>query len=724
MSTNDLISSLLASLRNIGCRIWVEDGKLKVRTSKTGITAELREQLSANKEEILAYLNATRTSVDVPGKALPLLVSDPERRFSPFPITDIQQAYLLGREENFSLGNISCHIYIEMDCPYDKAQLSLFNRACQQLIERHDMLRAVMEFNGWQRVLEQVPPYIIPVTDLGDQPEETIQARLAEIRKEMSHRAIDPYNWPIFDIRATRIGQQRIRLHITLDMLTMDAWSIFTLYKELHHLICAPETILPPLMLTFRDYVLTLENLSETAYYKQSRDYWLKRLDDLPPAPELPLAPGPETSARRQFNRHDYVLSTDAWERLKGHGEKFNLTPSTFLLAAFAEVLTLWSKSPRFTLNLTLFDRLPLHPQVKDIVGDFTSPLLLEVDNTAPATFSQRAIRIQEQLWEDLSHNTVNGVRVLRELTKRRGGTQQIMPIVFTSTLALGSQGEDTSPSDWLGEFVYSFSQTPQLLVDHQIFEHDGKLIFNWDCIDALFPLGLLDDMFAAYCRLLELLSTDETAWQHTTFHELLLTDQLAQRAMVNDTGGPVSSELLHDFFVSQAHRQPSAPAIISPQRILSYGELLELAQRTAHWLQRHDIVPDTLVGAVMEKGWEQVVAVLGILMAGGAYLPIDAHLPAARRNDLLTDGQVHLALTQPKFNDLEWPSSIQRLILAEEALAQEAPVVAETTTGPEDLAYVIYTSGSTGRPGGHDRPSGRRQYHFGCQSPVFCHGK
>nr|VFJ72082.1 MAG: amino acid adenylation domain-containing protein [Candidatus Kentron sp. FW] len=709
MNTDESVRSLLAALKESGCRIWVEDGKLKVRTSESGITEELKERLRANREEILAYLRGTGTTISTPEEVLPQVVTDPDGRFAPFPLTDIQQAYLLGRRSDFELGGVACHAYSEIDCPYDEQKLLAFNRAWQRLVERHDMLRAVMELNGRQRILEETPPYVIPVTDVTGQPEEVIQATLNEIREEMSHQMLDIYRWPLFEIRATRTGPRRVRLHIDIDVLLMDAGSSFALWKDLYHLFRDPETTLPPLTLSFRDYVLTLEKVRETVYYRQARDYWFNRLDELPPAPALPLAVAPRALSRSRFHYRNHMLSTDVWSRLKGRSAKAGLTNSGFLVAAFAEILAFWSRSPHFTLNLPMFDRLPLHPQVNDILGDFTSPLLLEIDNASMESFEQRTRRIQQQLWEDLSHNTISAVQVLRELAQRRGGAQTTMPVVFNSIMggvdAQSAQEAWMSPSNWLGEIGYSSAETPQVWLENKVSEYNAELRISWECVDELFPPGLPDDMFSAYCHLLELLASDETAWQRVSFQEELLAEQLSQRAMVNDTAGLISPALLHDFFVTRALDRTDAPAIIAPgidtERTLTYGELLDLAKRTAHWLQRHDVAPNTLVAVVMEKGWEQVVAVLGVLMAGGAYLPIDAHLPAARRNDLLTDGEARLALTQPKFSDLEWPEGIQRLVIADEELAREEPVVAETATGPEDLAYVIYTSGSTGWPKG-----------------------
>src|SRR5207253_757854 len=114
------------------------------------------------------------------------------------------------------------------------------------------------------------------------------------------------------------------------------------------------------------------------------------------------------------------------------------LTPTGMMLAAFAEVLGYWSKSDGLTLNLTLFNRLPLHEQVNQIVGDFTTLTMLGIESRPTETFEQRAKRIQEQLWEDLDHRYFSGIELVRELARsRKDLTSAIMPVVFTSLLNL-----------------------------------------------------------------------------------------------------------------------------------------------------------------------------------------------------------------------------------------------------------------------------------------------
>ncbi|KST68530.1 non-ribosomal peptide synthetase [Mastigocoleus testarum] len=643
---------------------------------------------------------------------LPTVVPVPEERYQPFPLTDIQQAYWLGRNEAFELGNIAAHGYIELDIKH--LNLQRLNLAWQKLIDRHDMLRAVILPDGQQQVQEVVPPYEIELLDLCGQAPEIVNAELESIRDRMSHEVLRADRFPLFEIRATRLDEVRTRLHLSFDALIADAWSVFVLGREWTKLYENPEFVLPPLELSFRDYVLTELTLSDTPQYRRSREYWFNRLDTLPPGGELPLAKNPSSITKPEFKRRSAQLSPTQWQKLKDRGNQFNLTASGVLLNAFAQILGRWSKSQKFTINLTLFNRLSVHPQVNDIVGDFTSLTLLEVDNSVPNTFVQSAQQLQQQLWQDLDRGSISAVKVQRELNRRRE-SYQVIPIVFTSTLGLESLGEGISMFEGLGEEVYSITQTPQVWLDNQVREKDGGLIFNWDGVEELFPEGLLDDMFGAYCNLLERLANSESAWVEAQ-QELLPPTQQSQQYEVNNTKAPICQKTLHGLFTDRVKTQPQSLAVISNERNFTYEELYQKASLLAVELKELGAIPNTLVAVVMEKGWEQVVAVLGILMSGAAYLPIGPALPKERKLYLLEQGQVKLVVTQ---SDLEknfsLPSGLQSICINNKSNVERLHATSlhngtnflcdrtflQDDENIENLAYVIYTSGSTGLPKG-----------------------
>jgi amino acid adenylation domain-containing protein len=632
----------------------------------------------AGLSEALTSFTKTESSVD-----LPTIVPNPQQLYQPFPLTDIQQAYWLGRNEAFELGNIAAHGYLELDC--DRLNLTRLNLAWQKLILRHDMLRAVILPDGQQQILSTVPAYEIEVLDLQD---------LEVMREQMSHEVLPAEQWPLFRIRATPIDEQRTRLHLSFDALIADAWSVFMLMREWLDLYNNSEFVLPPLQLSFRDYVLGESTLKNTPQYQRSQEYWFNRLDTLPPAPELPLAKNPNSITNPRFQRRSSQLSPEQWRKLQNRAQQFNLTPSGVLLAAFAEVLSQWSKNPKFTINLTLFKRLPLHPQVNEIMGDFTSLTLLEVDRSVSQSFSNHAQQLQQQLWQDLDHGYISGLQVQRELSRQRQ-SYQFMPVIFTSTLGLESLGQDTSILSQLGELVYSISQTPQVWLDNQLREQNGTLIFNWDAVEELFPPGLLDEMFAAYCYLLQQLITSDAIWSK-------IQGELQQPTIANYPTAPISEETLHSLFIKQVQIQADSPAVITPERTLTYQELYQRALQLGSQLRELGATSNNAIAIVMEKGWEQVVAVLGILISGAAYLPIDPELPAERQAYLLEQSEAKIVLTQSWLdNSLERSENLTRIYI--DSLTPLHPYT-PTPLHPQDpsaLAYIIYTSGSTGLPKG-----------------------
>lgn len=688
------LHSLLTELSHRGVKLSAHGNSLNIDAPKGVITPEIRDLLAKYKAELLALLQQNGASTT----SLPTIVPAPELRYEPFPLTDMQYAFWVGRSGVLELGNVANHGYYEIECKY--LHLEKLNQALQKVIERHDMLRAIVLPSGQQQVLERVPFYNIEVLDLRGKAQDIANAELDAVRERMSHQVIPSDRWPLFEFRVTRL-EECFRLHVSFDLQIFDAWSLFRLFDEWFQLYQHPEELLPPLEITFQDYVLAEQRLQKTELYKRSQAYWFNRLDELPPAPDLPLAKSPKEIKHHQNKRYEGQLEPKQWQQLKQRAANAGLTSSGVLLAAFAEILTLWSKNPRFTLNIALFNRLPLHPQVNDILGDFTSVTLLAVDNSHAEAFIERSRRLQQQLWQDLEHRYISGVRVTRELARRQGTAPSAMPVVFTSTLGFSSLGQETLTFSHFGELVYGISQASQAWMDIQVWEEKETLTCNWDVVEELFPEGMISDMFEAYFGLLKQLATCESAWIETT-RQLIPTAQLTQRDRINATTAPTPDEMLHTMFAQQAQQRKTAPAVISSQHTLTYQDLYTLSNQLGHKLRRLGATPNQLIGVVMDKGWEQIVAVMGILASGAAYVPIDPGLPQQRLEYLLENSEVKIVLTQSWLDQkLEWPSGIQRLCIDREELAQESKEPLQPAQTPDDLAYVIYTSGSTGLPKG-----------------------
>ncbi|MBB1243057.1 amino acid adenylation domain-containing protein [Streptomyces durbertensis] len=647
----------------------------------------------------------------------PPLVPDPEHRHDPFPLTEIQHAYLTGRGGAYELGGTSIHLYTEHDHP--DLDVPRLRRALDALVRRHEMLRAVISSDGTQRVLPEVGEVPVAVHDLRAAPEAERAAHLDRLRDELSHRVLPSDSWPLFHVHVTRLAGTRCRVHLGIDLLVADVASVRMFFLELGELYAAPDPDAlpaPARTASFRDYVLATRVLRDTDAYRRSRDYWLRRIDSLPPGPRLPQTATPSAGPARRTRRAARLDAAD-WARIRERAAARGLTPSAVQLAAYAAVLGTWSRSGHFTLDLPLFNRHPLHKEVDSLIGDFTSVTLLEVDLRPGGGPAALADRIQRQLWQDLDHRWFSGVEVLRELTRARGlPATDFSSVVFASAR---EQGRDQDfahgelGADWLGEPGFAVSQTPQVLLDHQVYEDRGALTYKWDAVEERFPPGVLDEMFHAYGSLLRALADDEAAWDARHLPDLLPEQQRRLHETANSTAGPVPDGLLCSAFLEQAARRPEATAVIAGTGTLGYGELHRHACRHARRLRAAGAGPGRLVAVHLEKGPEQIVAVLAVQLAGAAYLPLDPELPAARREWLLEHSGADLVLTAPTAPTApaaatappaapaeRWPEGVTALPLDLADTSHSAEPLTPPQTA-DDLAYVLYTSGSTGTPKG-----------------------
>ncbi|MFY2561183.1 amino acid adenylation domain-containing protein [Corallococcus terminator] len=697
MSQDSGVTTLLTRLFDLGIRLWVEGGKLAVDAPEGALTAELRAELSARKAELIALLDDSMG--DARAAELPALVCRPEERDAPFPLTDIQQAYWVGRGGDLELG-AAIHVYVEIDS--ETLDPARFGEAWRRLIQRHEMLRAVALPDGTQRILREVPAYEVAVEDYRALSPEERQRRLDAHRERLAQQILPLDTWPLFEIRAVRLEEGH-RLYFSIDCTFVDSWSVQVLFRELIQLYDDPHATLDPREhgQSFRDYVLATRALQETALYRRSMEYWRGRIATLPPAPDLPRVLPVGAPRHPHFVRREARIERARWERLVERARELQLTPTGLLLACYAEVIAHFSKSPHFTLNVPLYNRLPLHEDVGKMVGTFSSFLLVEVDHRAGGTFQQRARALQVQLFKDLEHRYIGGVEILRQMFRERGKISgALMPVVLTS-FASGVEGWDSCWVDHLGRafgrVVHSVTQTPQVWIDHQLVFQDGGVFYNWDSADELFAPGLFDAMFASYQRLIDRL-VDEP----DVVHEKPLRLAEPQVASGPRRDGARSERLLHTRFVEQAEAQPGRPAVIAPGRTLSYGELLRESTALAHALTQAGARKNHPVAVVMEKGWEQVVATLACSIAGAPYLPIDAGVPGERLKQLLEDSTCEHIVTQPWLEPrLEWPSMPRRFTVETVAPASAPPLPEFPVQSADDLAVIIYTSGSTGRPGG-----------------------
>ncbi|MFI7351618.1 amino acid adenylation domain-containing protein [Streptomyces sp. NPDC049936] len=694
------IAELLARYADDGVVLWAQDGQLRFRAPQGRLTDTHRTELRTHKEAILRHLEAQE----------PTLRTDPERRHEPFPLTDIQAAYLIGRTDAYAYGGVGCHAYVELE--YPDLDVDHVTGVWRELVQRHDMLRAVIHHDGYQQVLTDVPELGIDADDLTGLPPAEAEAEVEHTRARLSAREKPTDQWPLFEVHVSRTADRAV-LHLAFDMLVVDHASLRILLAEFQRRH-GGEPLTGAPRITFRDYVLARRALTETDAYSRDRAYWTERLDTLPPAPELPLAEAweagvsdPRETAHPAapaesgtFRRLEALLPAAERDRLTERAARRGLTLSTALLTAYAETVGRWSRAGRFTLNVPTVDRPDLHEDIGRLVGDFTSLELLAVDLDAPAAFAERTRLLGEQLLEDLAHPLFTGSEVLAELSRRAGGPV-LMPVVFTSALGSGATSEGVPP-----EVTYAVTRTPQVWLDCQVMHRGDTLSLSWDIREGALAHGVADAMFEAYTGLVRTLSAEgaagDAAWDAPA-GITLPEGQAVRRNAVNATAGPLPDALLHEPVLAQARITPEAIAVRTPELTLTYQQLVARATAVAEALTASGLRAGEPVAIWADKGWEQVVAVFGTLMAGGAYLPVDTAQPPARRDTIIADAGVRTVLTQSwlaEIDDLpEGVTAVAVDLLPQDA--QAAPAASATPRDPDDLAYIIYTSGSTGTPKG-----------------------
>ncbi|MFC3890654.1 amino acid adenylation domain-containing protein [Lentzea rhizosphaerae] len=638
--------------------------RVVTRLRELGVEVTLQQLLAAPTIAGVAACDGQSTS-----DALPVVTPDPEHRFEPFPLLEIQQAQWIGRFGSFEMGEVAAHVYLEYES--DSLDLERLEAAWRKVVDRHEMLRAVVLPDGRQRVLETVEPYRIEVDDLGPE----------AVRERMAAQMHTVDQWPLWEVRATR-GAGGLRVHVSFDLIGADVASFFfQVQRDWQRFYENLDWNPAPLGLSFRDYVLAESAMRETALYERSLEYWRERVQTLPPAPELPALSAPSGPA--EFSRRHARIDVERWNRVKQIAAAHGVTPTSVLVAAYAAVVGRWSKSQHFTLNLTAVNRLPFHPEVDELVGEFASFNLLEVDLREAPVFADVVVQVQQRSWQDLEHRHVSGVRVLRELARVRGSaTGALMPVVFTSAL-MQDPGTSGGPFAWLGTQQHVISQTPQVSLDHFVMEVDGALDLSWHAADELFPAGVLDDMFDTYLALVESL-VEEDAWQAVGVTLPAWQEEVFSDA--NATEGELLDMLLHEAVFARALSVPDVEAVWSDGTWLTFGELCGRAVRLAESLRENGVGRGTPVGIGVQKGWRQTVAVLGVLAAGGIYVPIAPDLPEERRQWLVEHSGVACVVSEID-ESADWRSAD---LAGWECLAQ-----------PDDVAYVIYTSGSTGVPKG-----------------------
>ncbi|NKY33163.1 non-ribosomal peptide synthetase [Nocardia speluncae] len=666
---------------------------------RTGIRVPLESFVGATVGSLTAAV-ADRIADTEPGDAPGEPPVHPEPRAAEVTeaaLTPIQASYWVGREAGLPLGGVATHYYHEYErIPAQfvtgdpEAEIAALESAWNRVVERHEMLRAVITDEGRQRVIVPGSWYSIGVTDLRGHTDP--DAASAALRDEKSHQVRDTGSWPLFDIHAAILPEGGLRLFVGFDIIVLDMASWILLMRQWGATLADPTTELPRSTTTFPQYLVGRESAEQRRRWERDRAYWLERAPSLPPGPALPYAVAPEAVGRPRFRRHEARLEPSVWSALTDRAAAHGLSPTAVLLAAFGLTLTRWGAGDPYCLNVTLFDRPDSTGDEHLIVGDFSTTALVEVPDTGAAcTFTEFATSVNTRFWSDLEHRSFSGVEVQRnhsaDLVPR-------YPVVFTSGVGLGQA--DGAAAAWLGDEVFGLSQTPQVVLDHIVWDEAGALRIAWDVVTEVFPAGFVDGMLTACQRLLTRLAEDETSWSRA---DLGWDPYFVEPEPLPAAAVPMCGPLLDDPQRRIARTRAQDPAILADGVTLSHGELSAAAEAVATRLRAAGVRPGDRVAVAIAKSPRQLVAAYGVLRAGATFVPVEPDWPALRIASVCARAEIAHALVAPDVA-VGLPDTVSVHSL-EDIHTGAADPVATAVLDPAELAYIIFTSGSTGEPKG-----------------------
>ena len=601
-----------------------------------------------------------------------------KKRYEPFPLSSVQMAYFLGKQNFYELGGFTTHNYIEIETKNDIFKL---NVALNKIIKNQDMLRAVFLPDGTQKVLKDVPEYKIEIKDLRNLTEKEQQDVIEKERQKYSHKYFDISKYPLFSIKGFQLNETDKYLFISYDLMILDSASANIFINTLVWLYEHEEEDLPAISYNYRDFILDVKKLNKSNIYKESKRYWKNKLEDFPQAPELPMKIDPMIIKKSTFNRLYEYFSKEDYIKMKGYASQNGVTVSALLLEAYGQTLRFYSGRDKFAVNLTVFNRYPFHEDVKKLLGDFTSTLLLDFDYVSNEKFMDNCIDIQEKLVNALEYRYYDGVEFTRDVSRKYAykNGKAVMPIVFTSLLF----EEDVQKSvDKLGDVRWSIGQTPQVYIDFQVLIEDGRLKIQIDWVNELFDEKMIQKFFKNYLEILQQIVKEEEPLKLQIDKE-----SRQQRLSYNNTERKVPKDTLTNLVMAKLAENSQKIVVYSRKENLTAYELDEKSNQIARYLIEQGVEKNHAVGVITERRAMVIANIIGILKAGAAYVPISPEYPEERVKYMAGNSSI---------KEILYPEDYEAKKIYEYSKEKIA-----VNNDWNDTAYIIYTSGSTGKPKG-----------------------
>jgi amino acid adenylation domain-containing protein/FkbM family methyltransferase len=582
--------------------------------------------------------------------------------------------------------------------------LMALKRSVNEIDRRHEVLRtSFVTVDG--QPLQRIRPSatlsldLIRLEDIADREKES--AIKSHVRKEF-REPFDLARGPLLRVKLLRLAEDDHVLLLTMHHIVSDGWSAGVLFRELSRLYEAYAegnvSPLEDLPLQYADYAVWQRGWLQGEVLESQLAYWRNQLENLTVLhlpTDRPRPPVQSYRGARARVQIDASLTKRLWALSRGE----NATPYITLLAAFQVLLSRYSGQEDIAVGSPIAFRST--PELERLIGFFANTLVLRGDLSNNPTFREFLRRVRNVALEAYAHQDLPFEKLVEDLRPRRD--LNISPLFQVMLVMENNPREDL---DLKGLKVTSVSIDDEttkfdllLSLRESEFGLRGTLEYDADLFDST----TIDRMLAQFETLLRGIVADP---DQRLLQLPLLTDgerhQLLSEWNETTREYPTHS-CVHQLFEKQAETHPEKVAIVFEDRQMTYRELDVGSNQLARYLRKQGVGAESVVGVCLERSPEMIVAMLAVLKAGGAYLPMDPSYPTERLALMVEQAGALIILTQKSLLSVSPAGKGECHCLDNivQGLTDEKQESLGNTSSPENAAYVLFTSGSTGVPKG-----------------------
>lgn len=687
------LDEFLSSLRAQDVQLSADGDRLRVSAPEGVLTPDLKKQLARHKTEILSYLRAT---------TLHELAIPPIPRDRPLPLSFAQER--LWFLDQLAPGS-SAHIMLTALCLSGRLNLRALEQALNEIIQRHEALRTTFVAVDGQPVQAIAPSLTlaVPITDLQKLPISERQARARQLVASEAQRPFDLAKGPLVRASLLRLDTSQHILLLAIHHIVTDGWSENLIHRELSVFYKAflsgePSPLAEP-PIQYADYAVWQREWLQGQVLEEQLGYWRDELAGAPQQLALPTdRPRPAIQTFRGATR-SLLLDRRLTRELQHLGREAGATLFMTLLAAFNVLLCRYSRQEDILVGSPTFGR--DHVDSEGVVGFFLNTLILRTDLSGDPSFRGLLQQVRETVLGAFDHQVVPFGQLLAELQPKRSlNRAPLFQVLFV--LQDPAATELDLPGLAVSDLDYEYTTAAfDLSLDMRETEEGLEALFEYNT--DLFDHATIKSMSGHFQTLLESIVSDAG----TPISQLrLLTNPERQNLLTqwNETQAAYPREqCLHQLFEAQVRTTPRLVSAFSGDQEITFAELNARANRLARHLGKLGVGPEVIAGICVERSLDMLVALFGVLKAGGAFLPLDPTYPQSRLAYMLEDARAPVLVTHSRLLPIlpEHGAKTVCLDTGWGAIAQESEEDLENLATPDSPAYIIYTSGSTGRPKG-----------------------